>query len=333
MHFSRLHAGKVLLFWLRIPITDGRQFAIMVGVESGDREMKLQPHLLVIDGMALLFRSFYATSVMGHYQYLPDGRASNGVQGFARHVLTAQSIVKPSHLAICWDMGTQTFRNELFREYKSNRSAPPEEMIPQFDMAKEVSEWIGWKNIGEIGMEADDCIGSIVEKWKEEAKITIISGDRDLLQLLNPATEIAFTKKGYSEYDVYTVERFKSEYAIEPHQFVDVKAFMGDSSDGYPGVKGIGPKTALQLIQKYGSVDGVLKNLEELKPGQRNKIAENMEMLKLSYQLASINKNVSIKASLDELTVPNYKAETFEHLASKGFTSIAKHAHSLMPIV
>ncbi|MFC5560121.1 5'-3' exonuclease H3TH domain-containing protein [Ureibacillus thermophilus] len=295
--------------------------------------MNNQPHLLVIDGMALLFRSFYATSVMGHYQYLPDGRATNGVQGFARHVLTAQSIMKPSHIAICWDMGTHTFRNELFDGYKANRSNPPEEMIPQFDMAKEVSEWIGWKNIGETGMEADDCIGSIVEKWKEEAKITIISGDKDLLQLLNPSTTIAFTKKGYTEYDVYTMDRFKEEYAIEPHQFVDVKALMGDSSDGYPGVKGIGPKTALQLIQKFGSVDEILKNLDELKPSQRNKIAENMDMLKLSYQLASINKNVSIKASLEELSVPNYSANTFEQLANKGFTSIAKHANSLLSLV
>ncbi|MBB5148519.1 5'-3' exonuclease [Ureibacillus thermosphaericus] len=291
--------------------------------------MNNQPHLLVIDGMALLFRSFYATSVMGHFQYLPDGRPSNGVQGFARHVLTAQSIIKPSHIAICWDMGANTFRNELFEGYKTNRSEPPEEMIPQFDMAKEVSEWIGWKNIGEAGMEADDCIGSIVEKWKEEAQITIISGDKDLLQLLNPSTNIAFTKKGYSEYDVYTMERFKEEYAIEPHQFVDVKAFMGDSSDGYPGVKGIGPKTALQLIQKYGSVEGVLQNLDELKPGQRNKIADNLEMLKLSYRLASIEKNIPIKERLEDLSVPEYSANTFNQLANKGFTSIAKHAYSL----
>lgn len=291
--------------------------------------MNNQPHLLVIDGMALLFRSFYATSVMGHFQYLPDGRPSNGVQGFARHVLTAQSIIKPSHIAICWDMGANTFRNELFEEYKTNRSEPPEEMIPQFDMAKEVSEWIGWKNIGEAGMEADDCIGSIVEKWKEEAQITIISGDKDLLQLLNPSTNIAFTKKGYSEYDVYTMERFKEEYAIEPHQFVDVKAFMGDSSDGYPGVKGIGPKTALQLIQKYGTVEGVLQNLDELKPGQRNKIADNLEMLKLSYRLASIEKNIPIKERLEDLSVPEYSANTFNQLANKGFTSIAKHAYSL----
>ncbi len=250
--------------------------------------MTNKPHLLVVDGMALLFRSFFASSAMGQYIRLEDGTPTNGVQGFARHVLTAQSLMKPTHLAVCWDMGSQTFRNELFDGYKANRPAPPEEMLPQFDMAKEISELIGWKNFGVKGMEADDTIGSMVEKWKEDAKITIISGDKDLLQLLNPSTRIAFTKKGYSEYDVYTEERFKDEYQIEPHQFAYVKAFMGDSSDGYPGVKGIGPKTALQLIQNYGSIDEVLNNLEQLKPAQRTKIADNVEMLKLSHKLATI---------------------------------------------
>lgn len=291
------------------------------------------PHLLVVDGMALLFRSFFATSMTGHFQRLSDGTPTNGVQGFARHVLTAQSMMQPSHLAICWDMGANTFRNELFDGYKSNRSAPPEEMIPQFDMAKEVAEMIGWKNFGVPGMEADDCIGSIVEKWKEHAKITVVSGDKDLLQLLNPSTTIAFTKKGFSEYDVYTIDRFKAEYGIEPEQFVDVKAFMGDSSDGYPGVKGIGPKTALQLIQHYGSVEEVLNHLHELKPGQRNKISENIDMLKLSRKLASIERTVPIEESLDQLQVPFYSMDTFESLERKGFTAISKHAKSLYTFV
>ncbi|WP_400194883.1 5'-3' exonuclease H3TH domain-containing protein [Lysinibacillus telephonicus] len=295
--------------------------------------MTNKPHLLVVDGMALLFRSFFASSAMGHFIRLEDGTPTNGVQGFARHVLTAQSIMKPTHLAVCWDMGTQTFRNELFDGYKANRPAPPEEMLPQFDMAKEVSEMIGWKNFGEVGMEADDTIGSMIEKWKNEAEITVISGDKDLLQLLNPTTKIAFTKKGYSEYDVYTEERFKEEYVIEPHQFADVKAFMGDSSDGYPGVKGIGPKTALQLIQKYGSIDGVLNNLDELKPAQRTKIADHMEMLQLSLKLATIHREMPIPADLHDLQIVDYSNETFEKLEQKGFKLIAKHARSLYSLV
>ena len=127
---------------------------------------------------------------------------------------------------------------------KQNPPAPPEEMLPQFDMAKNLSAQIGWQNFGVQGMEADDLIGSMIEKWQDDADITMISGDKDLLQLLNPSTQIAFTKKGYTEYDVYTDARFKEEYGIEPVQFAQVKAFMGDSSDGYPGVKGIGPKAS-----------------------------------------------------------------------------------------
>ncbi|RHW36762.1 5'-3' exonuclease [Lysinibacillus yapensis] len=295
--------------------------------------MTNKPHLLLVDGMALLFRSFFASSAMGHYIRLQDGTPTNGVQGFARHVLTAQSLMKPTHLAVCWDMGAQTFRNEIFDGYKANRPAPPEEMLPQFDMAKRVSEMIGWQNFGEVGMEADDMIGSMIEKWKDEAAITVISGDKDLLQLLNPSTRIAFTKKGYSEYDVYTEQRFKEEYLIEPYKFADVKAFMGDTSDGYPGVKGIGPKTALQLIQTYGSVEGVLENLQALKPAQRNKISEHLEMLQLSHQLAKIHRNMAIDTELDQLQLTDYEYGTFEFLESKGFSVIAKHARSLYSFV
>jgi len=295
--------------------------------------MTNKPHLLIVDGMALLFRSFFASSAMGHYIRLADGTPTNGVQGFARHVLTAQSIYKPTHLAVCWDMGAQTFRNEIFDGYKANRPAPPEEMLPQFDMAKEVSEMIGWQNFGEVGMEADDMIGSMIEKWKDDASITVISGDKDLLQLLNPSTQIAFTKKGYSEYDIYTEERFKEEYLIEPYKFADVKAFMGDTSDGYPGVKGIGPKTALQLIQNYGSIDGVLENLDALKPAQRNKVSENLEMLKLSHQLAKIQREMQIDARLEELVLSDYEHSTFEQLENKGLSLIAKHARSLYSLV
>ncbi|MEK4230528.1 5'-3' exonuclease [Solibacillus sp. FSL H8-0538] len=295
--------------------------------------MTNKPHLLVVDGMALLFRSFFASAAMNQFIRLEDGTPSNGVQGFARHVLTAQNLMKPTHLAVCWDMGAHTFRNDLFDGYKANRPAPPEEMLPQFDMAKEVSEMIGWKNFGVKGLEADDLIGSMVEKWKNDADITIISGDKDLLQLLNPSTTIAFTKKGYTEYDVYSEARFVEEYAISPKQFAQVKAFMGDSSDGYPGVKGIGPKTALQLIQNHGSIDGVLNALDTLKPGQRSKISENVDMLKLSHQLAEINCQAQIDTELERLRLEDYENGTFANLEGKGYRLIAKHARSLYSLL
>ena len=295
--------------------------------------MTIKPKLLIVDGMALLFRSFFASAAMGHFIRLADGTPTNGAQGFVRHVLTAQSLMKPTHMAICWDMGSQTFRNELFDGYKANRPAPPEEMLPQFDMAKNLSEQIGWRNFGVPGMEADDLIGSMIEKWKHDAEITVISGDKDLLQLLNPSTQIAFTKKGYTEYDVYTVDRFKEEYGIEPAQFAHVKAFMGDASDGYPGVKGIGPKQALTLIQTYGSIEKVLASLEELKPGQRTKIQENVDMLKLSHELATIHTGIEIEEEFSKLIVQDYQHQTFKALEEQGFTLLSKHARSLYSLM
>lgn len=286
-------------------------------------------HLLLVDGMALLFRSFFASAAMNQFIRLEDGTPSNGVQGFARHVMTAEKLFQPTHMAVCWDMGAHTFRNELFDGYKANRPAPPEEMVPQFDMAKEVSELLGWTNFGQIGMEADDSIGSMIAKWKDEADITVISGDRDLLQLLNPTTQIAFTKKGYTEYEMYNEARFVEEYGISPAQFADVKAFMGDSSDGYPGIKGIGPKTALQLIQTYGSIEGVLANLEALKPAQRTKILNDMEMLSLSHQLATIQCNMDIALQLEQLVRSPYTIAHEELLTQKGYRLIIKHAKSL----
>jgi 5'-3' exonuclease len=182
-------------------------------------------------------------------------------------------------------------------------------------------------------MEADDLIGSMITKWQNEADITVISGDKDLLQLLRPSTEIAFTKKGYTEYDIYTHTRFKEEYSIEPAQFAQVKAFMGDTSDGYPGVKGIGPKQALTLIQTYGSIDKILESLGELKPGQRTKIQDHLDMLKLSHELATIQTNVPIEADFASLVLPSYEPQIFKEIEERGYTLIAKHARSLYSLI
>lgn len=268
--------------------------------------MNERPHVLLVDGMALLFRSFFATSAVGQYFRTTEGLATNGVQGFTRHVLAAKTMMKPTHMAVCWDMGAHTFRTDMFDGYKANRPAPPEDMLHQFDLAKTVSEQLGWQNFGEKGIEADDFIGSFTKQWEDEVDFTIITGDKDMLQLLKPSVKIAFMKKGFHIYDEYTEARFREEYGIAPAQFADVKAFMGDASDGYPGVKGIGPKTALQLIQKYGSTDGVLVAIEELKPAQRKKIEENKQMLLLSKELAEIKCDIELDIPLDQIAVPKY---------------------------
>lgn len=283
-----------------------------------------KPHVLLIDGMALLFRSFFATSAVNQYFRTTEGLATNGVQGFTRHVLAAKTMMKPTHMAVCWDMGSKTFRTDLFAGYKANRPAPPEDMVHQFDWAQEISEQLGWKNYGEAGIEADDFIGSFTKQWQGQVDFTIITGDKDMLQLLSPSVKIAFMKKGFHVYDVYTEERFIEEYGIQPSQFADVKAFMGDPSDGYPGVKGIGPKTALQLIQTHGSTDGVLEAINELKPAQKKKIDEHKEMLLLSKKLAVIKCDIQLDMPLEELVVPSYTNDHIQLCRDKQLLLLAK---------
>jgi len=288
-----------------------------------------KPHILIIDGMALLFRSFFATSAMGHYFPNDAGIPTNAVQGFARHTMTATSIFKPTHMAVCWDMGAQTFRNDLFEGYKANRPAPAPELVPQFDMARSVSVLIGWKNYGVPGMEADDLIGSFVQAWEGKAEITIVTGDKDMLQLLRPGVRIAFTKKGFNVYDIYTEERFIEEYGITPIQFIDTKAFTGDTSDGYPGVRGIGPKTALKLIKEYGSVEGVIQSLHELTPAIRKKIEEEMDMLLLSKKLAEIHCELKMDDPIETLKIPVYDGVVRELIDREGYSMIVRQADSL----
>lgn len=283
-----------------------------------------KPHVLLIDGMALLFRSFFATSAVNQYFRTTEGLATNGVQGFTRHVLAAKTILKPTHMAVCWDMGSKTFRTDLFDGYKANRPAPPEDMVHQFDWAQEVSKQLGWKNYGEVGIEADDFIGSFTKQWQDQVDFTIITGDKDMLQLLSPSVKIAFMKKGFHVYDVYTESRFIEEYGIQPSQFADVKAFMGDPSDGYPGVKGIGPKTALQLIQAYGSTDGVLDAIDKLKPAQKKKIEEHKDMLLLSKKLAVIKCDIQLDVSLEELIVPTYTSDHIQLCRDQQLSLLAK---------
>ncbi|MGO3497879.1 MAG: 5'-3' exonuclease [Staphylococcus equorum] len=250
--------------------------------------------ILLIDGMALLFRHFYATSLHKQFMRNSSGTPTNGIQGFVRHVFSAINDIQPTHVAVCWDMGKSTFRNDMFDGYKQNRPAPPEELIPQFDYVKEVSNQFGFVNIGVQNYEADDVIGTLAHQYSDENQIYVVTGDKDILQCINPNVEIWLTKKGFSIYNRYTLDRFQSEYGLNPLQLIDVKAFMGDSADGYSGVKGIGEKTAIKLIQNYGSVESVVDAIDELTPGQQNKINNDMQNLKVSKSLAKIHTEVPL---------------------------------------
>ncbi|MGN7177967.1 flap endonuclease [Paenibacillus sp. FSL R5-0490] len=258
-----------------------------------------KPSLLLVDGMALLFRAYFATAMSGQFMINSKGIPTNGVYGFVKHFLTAVSSFNPTHVAVCWDMGSKTFRTEMFGAYKANRPEAPNELVPQFDLVKEVVEAFDVPNIGLEGFEADDCIGTIAKKASQEAEVLILTGDQDMLQLLDDNISVILLQKGYGNYLVHTTETFYEEKGITPKQMIDLKAFMGDTSDNYPGVKGIGEKTALKLLQQFEHIEGVLENLEQLTKGQRAKIEQDLEMLHLSRQLAEIKCDVPVECPLD----------------------------------
>ncbi|NEU32319.1 5'-3' exonuclease [bacterium LRH843] len=255
---------------------------------------------MLVDGMALLFRSFYATAVSGYFMINSKGVPTNAIHGFLKHLFMAIEAHNPTHVVCCWDMGSKTFRNELFPDYKANRGEPPVELIPQFDLVKEVVKELNIPNIGLSGYEADDCIGTLANLYKAEGEVLILTGDQDILQLISENVSVILLKKGYGNYHHCTEEIFIEEKGITPRQMVDLKALMGDSSDNYPGVKGIGEKTALQLLNKYETIEGIIDNLSLLTPSQRKKIETDLDMLHICRKLAAIHCEVEVDCTMKD---------------------------------
>lgn len=256
--------------------------------------------VMLVDGMALLFRAFYATSYGGYIRKTKAGLPTNAVYGFLQYFFDAVSTFEPSHVVCCWDMGKGTFRTEKYDGYKSNRIEAPLELIPQFDLVKDVVAELGVPNIGLAGYEADDCIGTLASCYSDNSEVYILTGDHDMLQLIDENVKVVIMKKGRSNYKVYDLAELLEDKGLTPRQVIDLKGFMGDTSDNYPGVKGIGEKTALKLLTEYGTVEGVIENLHLLPKGVRTKIEADLDMLHLSRELAEIRCDVPVVCELTE---------------------------------
>src|SRR5699024_10658375 len=180
---------------------------------------------------------------------------------------------------------------------------PPEELIPQFDYVKEIANQFGFVNIGVQNYEADDVIGTLAHEYSQQNQMYVITGDKDILQCIKPNVEIWLTKKGFNIYNRYTLTRCQNEYGLDLLPLIDVKAIIEDSADGYPDGKGTGAQTAIRLIQNHGSVEAVIDALNELTPGESNKIEDNLNNLKLYKSLAKIHTEVPINTSdlLDDM--------------------------------
>ncbi|SHF54509.1 5'-3' exonuclease [Ornithinibacillus halophilus] len=260
----------------------------------------MKHNILLVDGMALLFRGFFATSFRGNFMKNNKGIPTNGIYQFLRYFNDAFETFNPSHVICCWDMGSKTFRTELYDGYKANRSAPPEELVPQFDLVKEVVDALNTPNIGLENYEADDCIGTLAKNYSSNHEVTILTGDQDILQLVDEGIQVAIMRKGIGNYEVYNTENFYEKMGILPKQIIDLKGLMGDTSDNYPGVKGIGEKTALKLLKEHETIDQLLENIDQLPKGVQTKIKANLDMLNLSRNLAEIKCDVPISCELDD---------------------------------
>ncbi|SFA75097.1 5'-3' exonuclease [Lentibacillus halodurans] len=286
-----------------------------------------QHTIMLVDGMALLFRGFFATAFRGNFMKTSNGIPTNGVYQFMRYFLDAADKFEPTHVVCCWDMGSKTFRTDLYDGYKANRSNPPEELIPQFDLVKEVVEAFDIPNIGLENYEADDCIGTLARQYAKHHDVLILTGDQDILQLVDDGIRVAIMRKGIGNYDIFKQDTFVGQKGIHPRQIVDLKGLMGDTSDNYPGVKGIGQKTALKLIQEYETIDQILDNMDKLPNGVRKKIRENMDMLHLSRKLAEIRCDISVECMLDDALFHYDKQMAEDKLADLEFDHLMKLLH------
>ncbi len=247
--------------------------------------------LLTIDGNSLLNRAFYGIKLLSNKK----GQFTNAIYGFMKMLINLRDEVNPDGVVVAFDRKAPTFRHEMYSEYKAGRKPMPEELFSQMPIVKELITLLGYRIIELDGWEADDILGTLAASATDSDFCYIATGDRDSLQLIDKNVNVllATTKMGNVRYDTNAL---MEEYGVSPSQMIEIKALQGDTSDNIPGVAGIGPKTAGDLIQKYGSVDGVYEALPEMKitPKMREKLENGRESAYLSRKLGTISRDVPI---------------------------------------
>ena len=269
--------------------------------------------IILVDGNNLLFRSFYATAYQGVIMKNSKGFPTNALYGFINMMNKIIKEENPSYIMVAFDKG-KTFRHDKYDVYKAGRQEMPDELKLQFPKAKEVLDAMGIKHFEIDNYEADDIIGTLAKKVDEEDEFnaTIVSSDKDLLQLISDEVDVKLLKQ--SGHILMNKEEFFNTYQVEPKRMVDLKALMGDSSDNIPGVKGIGEKTAINLVSKYGSLDGVYENIDSITGKTKEKLLADKDNAYMSFDLATIYKDVLLDFSLEDCKYNGYNPEEFKKI-------------------
>lgn len=270
---------------------------------------------VLIDGNSIMNRAFYG--IMGSRMLTTkDGKYTNAVYGFLAILFKLLEDIEPKYIVVAFDLKAPTARHKMYEGYKANRHGMPDELAEQMPIIKEVLKAMNIDIIEMEGYEADDILGTLsVYGEKQGLDVTILSGDKDTFQLATDKVTIRIphTKAGKTETDEYNREKIVEKFGLQPKQLIEVKGLQGDTSDNIPGVPGVGEKTALKLVQEYGSIENLYKKVEEgtdnLKGKQREKIVENKELALLSKTLGTINVEVPIKDNLNDFKVEEWNKQ------------------------
>ena len=281
-----------------------------------NRPMEKKNKLLLIDGSSVAFRAFFALYNQIDRFKNANGLHTNAVYGFNLMLSHLLERIQPTHVLVAFDAGKTTFRTEMYADYKGGRAKTPDEFREQFPFIREQLDHLGIRYYELAQYEADDIIGTI-DKMAEASSVpfdvTIVSGDKDLIQLTDDNTVVEISKKGVAEFEEFTPAYLKEKMGLTPEQFIDLKALMGDKSDNIPGVTKIGEKTGIKLLLEYGSLDGIYEHIDEMKASKmKENLINDKEQAYLSKTLATIDTNAPIELGLDDII---YTGPHLENLA------------------
>ena len=284
--------------------------------------------LLIIDGNALLHRAYHAYPPLTN----PKGEMINVVFGFFSMVLTVYAEHKPDHIVVCFDRGAPTFRMTMYAGYHADRGKMEDDFAAQLPFVYDILEKAKIPMYGLDGYEADDLIGTIAHNvgGQKQAEVLIVTGDRDLLQLVNSHVKVLMPVNGFSKTLLFDEKAVEEKYGVHSKQFIDYKALIGDASDGYPGVTGIGPKSAAKLLQEFGTFENLYKNLPLVPEKTAVKLATDAEQAALAKKLATIVTDAPITFNLKACDVSSFDLEALRSaFVEQGFKSLLTRLDTL----
>ena len=259
--------------------------------------------LVLIDGHAILHRAYHA--------FPPNlitrkGELVNAVYGFTRILLTVLKDLKPQFLAVAMDLPGETFRHHEYVGYQAQRPQMDKELSGQISRVQEILKVLNIPLFVKDDYEADDVIGSLAKKARSQFEVIIVTGDKDIMQLVERMIKVYFPRKGFFAPEIFDQKKVKELLGVKPEQIIDYKALVGDSSDNYPGVSGIGPKTAVKLLNIYGNLEKIYQNLKKIKPQIAEKLEKGKESALLSQKLATIITDLPLKFDIKKCLLHDY---------------------------